>query len=192
MKKTAWIVSMAVLFGVMAQSARAHVTPNVRLHTIRETVQILLPAGDLFVKDVKLTGEQKKKLNRLDNWTTQEDEFKFYVSRDKQGKLLRAMVSMTQITRHGPVVVAVALNPDGTVADALVTDVMMEPMTWVSPILKTNFIKSFRGKNGDMSLELDEKWKKQFSGISQDFARVIANAIKEAAQLFNVVFASEK
>ena len=191
-RKMISIVSVAAIMAVMVQAAWAHVTPNVRLHTTRETVQQLLPKGNLFVKDVKLTDEQQETLNSFDNWSTQEDAFKFYVSRDKQGNLLRAMVSITQITRHGPMVVAVALNPDGTVADALVTDVMMEPMTWVSPILKTSYLKSFRGKDKNMSLELGEKWQERFSGISQDFAQVIANAVKEAAQLFEVVFQSDE
>lgn len=192
MKKITWIASIAVLIGLTAQAAWAHITPNVKLHTTRETVKKLLPKGNLFVKNVKLTDEQQEQLNEFDNWSTQEDEFTFYVSRDNQDNLLRAMVSITEITRHGPLVVAVAVNPDGTVADALVTDVMMEPMTWVSPILKTNFIKSFRGKDRDMPLELESKWKDRFNGMSQDFAVVIANAVKEATQLYEVVFQNGK
>ncbi|MCF8719982.1 hypothetical protein [Nitrospina gracilis] len=190
MKKMILTASILLLIGLLVQPVWAHVTPNVRLLTTRETVSQLLPKGNLFVKKVKLTEDQQKKLNSYDNWRTQVDEFKFYISRDKQDKLIRSMVSMTQITRHGPLVVAVALNPDGTVADALVTDSMMEPMTWVSPILKSDFMKSFRGRGSDMSLKLADKWKEQFSGISQDFARVIANAVKEAAQLYEVVFKS--
>jgi len=39
-----------------------------------------------------------------------------------------------------------------------------------------------------MSLTLEPKWKKSFTGISQSFALSIANSVKKSEQLFDVVF----
>ncbi len=190
MTKNFFLGSLLVLFslGNSMELAWGHVTPNVRLHTIREAVQRLLPQGRLFVKEVRLTEEQKSRLKALDNWDTQNDRFKFFISRDNNKRLNRVMISMIEFTRHGPVVVAVALNADGRVAEALITDLQMESVTWVDPILKTGFMNGFKGKDSRMKLTLESKWASRFTGLTRDFARIIANAVKKSAQLFEVVF----
>ena len=188
MKKTIIAGTLALAGWMVCANAIAHITPNVRLHTTRETINVLLPEGKLFIKDVKLPVSTMKMLWRTDNYDTHTDSYRFYISRNDRKEVLRVMTSITEFTRHGNLVVAVSLNPDGTVAEALVTDVAMELLTWVSPILKTDFLKSFRGKRSDMSLDLDDRWAKEFTGISHDFAKVIANAVKKSAQLFDVVF----
>ncbi len=166
----------------------AHVSANVKLLSMKETVQRLLPKGKLFVKEVDLTQNQLDILRSFDNWTTRARHFKFFVSRDKQGRLQRVMTSMVEFTRHGPVVVAVALDPQGKVTGAILTDTQVEPLAWVEPLLKKNFMQTFQGKDSHMSLTLDAKWENGFSRISQDFALVIANAVKKSAQVFDVVF----
>ncbi len=168
--------------------AWGHVTPNVRLHTTREVIQQLLPKGKLFVKDVTLTSEQKARLKAFDHWDTRNDNFKFYISRDEDNRLNRVMISMVEFTRHGPLVMAVALDANGQIQDALLTDIQMEPLTWVDPVLKSTYIQELRGKDSSMSLTLESKWKEQFTDVSQYFALSIANSVKKSAQLFDLLF----
>ena len=190
MLKKYFLAALLVLFstGTSLNPAWGHVTPNVRLHTTREVIQQLLPTGKLFVKEVTLTSEQKTRLQALDNWDTRNDHFKFYISRDENNRLQRVMTTMIEFTRHGPLVMAVALDANGKLQEAMLTDIQMEPLTWVDPILKSTYIQEFRGKDSSMSLTLAPKWKKSFTGISQSFALSIANSVKKSAQLFDVVF----
>lgn len=187
--KTVSLALMMVL-GIlwMAPEAWTHVSANVKLLSTKETVQRLLPQGKLFVKEVDLTPGQLEKLRSFDNWDTRASHFKFFVSRDRQGQLRRVMISMVEFTRHGPVVVAVAIDPQGKITGAILTDTQVEPLTWLEPLLKKNFMQAFQGMNSQMPLTLDPQWQQGFSRISQDFALVIANAVKKSAQLFDVVF----
>ncbi len=95
---------------------------------------------------------------------------------------------MVEFTRHGPLVVAVALDPQGKITGVILTDTQVEPLTWLEPLLKKNYMQTFIGRDSRMPLTLDAKWKADFSRMSQDFARVINNAVKKGAQLFDVVF----
>ncbi len=187
--KTAKFLFMMVLamFWV-APEAWAHVSANVKLVSAKESVQRLLPKGKLFVKEVDLTTGQLAKLRAFDNWDTRAAHFRFFVSRDETGKLQRAMTSMVEFTRHGPVVVAVALDPQGKITGVILTDTQVEPLTWLEPLLEKNYMQVFIGKDSRMPLTLDAKWKTEFSRISQDFAQIITNAVKKGAQLFDVVF----
>lgn len=187
--KTAKILFMMVLaLFWIAPEAWAHVSANVKLVSTKESVQRLLPKGKLFVKEVDLTASQLKKLRSFDNWDTRTAHFRFFVSRDGAGKLQRAMVPMVEFTRHGPVVVAVALDSQGKITGVILTDTQVEPLTWLEPLLKKNYMQMFIGKDSRMPLTLDAQWKTELSGISQDFAQVISNAVKKGAQLFDVVF----
>ena len=187
--KTVSLALMMVL-GIlwMAPEAWTHVSANVKLLSTKETVQRLLPQGKLFVKEVDLTSGQLEKLRSFDNWDTRAAHFKFFVSRDQQGRLRRVMISMVEFTRHGPVVVAVAIDPQGKITGAILTDTQVEPLIWLEPLLKKNFMQAFQGMNSQIPLTLDPQWQQGFSRISQDFALVIANAVKKSAQLFDVVF----
>lgn len=175
------------MFWLDISAAWAHVTPNVKLSTMRETVARLLPTGKLFLKDVRLSTEQMEKLNADGYWPTHTNHYKFYVSRNENDQLQRAMVSITEMSRHGPMVVAVAFSPDGTITDALVTDVMMEPLTWVGPLLRGNYMEVFKGKNSGLELVLDSKWASA-TKMTQTYALIIAHAVKKAALLFDDTF----
>ena len=190
MLKKYFVAALLVLLpmGISMNPAWGHVTPNVRLHTTREVIQQLLPKGELFVKEVTLNSEQKARLKAFDNWDTRNDNFKFYISRDKNNRLQRVVISMVEFTRHGPMVMAVALDANGRVQDALLTNIQMESLTWVDPILKSNYIQELRGKDSKMPLTLESKWKERFTDVSQYFALSIANSVKKSAQLFDLLF----
>ncbi|MBI4388750.1 MAG: hypothetical protein HY580_01105 [Nitrospinae bacterium] len=183
-------VAALVLAALFSGSAWAHVTPNMQLAGIRETVAKLLPYGQLYVKDIRLNEEQKHRLDALNNWKGQlgDGEFKFFITRDGGDRLLGALVFMNEFTYHGPVVVAVAMDANGKVADATVTDVPMEPLEWVSPLLRSDYLREFKGKTASMELALGPKWENGYSEMTRGYALFIANAVKRSAQLFDMVF----
>lgn len=173
----------------------AHVTPNVVLSTTREALVKLLPTGGkLFQKEAHLSDVDWNKLKSFGNWAEPdqgwsgggERDYKFFISRDQNNIILRAVVFVSEFTRHGQVMVAVALDGNGQVTDALVTDVQEEPLEWVEPLLVSNYMAEFKGKDSSMSLQLGAKWS-SMSTMSQAYALSIANAVKRGAQLFDLI-----
>lgn len=173
---------------LMASQAWAHVSPNVKLATTREAIAHLLPKGTLLLKDVRLDNAQLASLKASGDWPSHENHYKFFVSRDQNGNLQRAAVFITEFTRHGPIVVAVALDPNGKVVDAMLTDIQAEPLEWVGPLLRGHYLKQFVGKGSEMQLNLEPQWKNSTTKMTQAYALIIARAVKRAARLFDLVF----
>lgn len=177
------------LWLLIAATAQAHVTPNVKLLTTREAVSRLLPAnGKLFMKNVALSPEQTEQLEAKGNWDGSDTEYQFFVSRDENHRVLRAAILMTEHSRHGPMVVAVGLSPEGKVTDAVLTDIQTEPMEWVGPLLRAHYLSSFQGKGAEIDLTLADHWKQGTTEMAQAYAVLLANAVKRSAQLFELVF----
>lgn len=173
---------------IMGFPAWAHVTPNLKLLSTKESVSRLLPQGRLFLKNVDLTSDHVSRLKSQGNWHSNETHYKFFVVRDDNGKLVRTAVFVTEFTRHGPLVVAVGLDGEGKVVEALLTDIQTEPMEWVGPLLRRHYMRDFRGKDSSLPLTLTSKWTNGTSGLTQSYALFIANAVKRSAQLFDLVF----
>ena len=189
MKKN-FAVCLLIIFALFVgpSIALAHVSPNVKLVTTREAVSQLLPSGKLFLKQVQLNNSQMQKLKSSGNWNSHETNYRFFVSRDKNNSIQRAAVFITEFTRHGPIVVAVSLDSTGKVVNAMVTDIQVEPLEWVGPLIRSDFLKEFRGKGSEMSLNLQSKSLEQTSPITRSFAHIIANAVKRSAQLYQLAF----
>jgi hypothetical protein len=187
MKKflTAFIIS-AIFMG--SSFALAHVSPNVKLVTTKQAVSQLLPNGKLFLKNVHLNNSQVETLKSSGHWNSHETNYKFFVSRDKNNSIQRAVVFITEFTRHGPIVVAVSLDSNGKVMDAMVTDIQMETLEWVGPLIRSGFLKEFRGKGSEFSLDLQSKSLAQTSSMTRSFAHILANAIKRSTQLYQIAF----
>ncbi len=166
----------------------AHVTPIIKLLTVKETIAHLLPNSELYVKEVELTDAQLEKLKSFGNWESHQSRYKFILSRGTDNSLERALVFMPEFSRHGTVVIAVSLDNNGKVIDAVITDIQTEIMGWVQPLLKARYMESFKGKDSGMELALDGKWKKISNDLTQSYALAIANAVKRSAQLFDQVF----
>ena len=165
-----------------------HVTPVVKLHTLKETLSHLLPDKKLHLKEVNLNDGQVERLKSFGNWDSVGTNHKFFLSQGDDRSLDRAVVFMTEFTRHGSLVVAVSLNPDGKVLEAMITHIQLEVLEWVSPLLKRSYMDGFRGKDSGLQLVLNPQWKEETSKMTQAYALVIANAVKRSAQLFDIVF----
>ena len=129
-----------------------------------------------------------ERLKSFGNWDSVETHHKFFLSQGDDRSLDRAVVFMTEFSRHGSLVVAVSLNPDGKVLEAMITHIQSEVLGWVNPLLKKNYMDDFKGKDSGLQLALHPKWKEGTSKMTQTFALKIANTVKRSAQLFDVVF----
>src|SRR5262249_60841069 len=92
----------------------AHVTPPVILMSDRDAVVGLLGnARRFFVREVKLSPEQRQAVAQRSGWKPDESFYRFYLGRDEGGRLVGAMLFLTEYTVHGPVPVAAGLGAHG-------------------------------------------------------------------------------
>ena len=98
------------------------------------------------------------------------------------------MVLFPQVnTLHGPLEVGLSLNPDGSVASAVVTKATVESKPWVLDAVKNGLMKRFQGaKYGDDLGGLV----KDVTGSSMTKwqAQVIATAVYDGLVLHHVLF----
>lgn len=162
----------------------AHVTPPVVLMSDREAVAGLLTgARRFFVREVRLTPDQKRSIQQRSGWTPNEDFYRFYLGRDEQGRLVGAMLFVTEYTLHGPVRVAVGLNPDGKVRGAAVVELTEETYPWLKSLLDQGLVRDYVGldSRGPYTLE-----RANVDGMAHFYGEVVASLIQRAALLFDV------
>jgi hypothetical protein len=144
-------------------------------------------ASRFFVREVKLTPEERKMLQDRWNWRPEEALYRFYLGRDASGQLITAVIFLTEFTIHGPVQVAVGIDPQGKVQDAQVVELTEETFPWVKPLLDHHFTQNYIGRNAEANFTLDEHFAKdQFQSMSQFYGQIVASLIQRAVLLFDV------
>ena len=181
--RTLRLLLAAVALLVSGATASAHVTPPVVLVSDRDAlVGLLAGARRFFVREVRLSPQQKAAVKAQTGWTPDEDFYRFYVGRDADGRLVAATVFVTEYTIHGPVRVAVALGGDGRVRGATVVELTEETYGWVQPLIDGGFMKGFVGQDARARVAsptgLDQ--------MPQFYGQVIASLVQRAALLFEV------
>ena len=113
-------------------SVLAHITPPVVLLSEQDAVRGMTGgATKFFVHEVRLTAEERGTIRQQWGWQAEDELYRFYLGRDAAGQLVAAVIFLTEFTIHGPVRVAVGLNPDGTVKDAKVVELTEETLSWL-------------------------------------------------------------
>lgn len=164
--------------------ALAHVTPPVVLVSDREAVAGLLSgARRYFVREVKLTAEQKRAIQQRSAGNPNEDFYRFYLGRDEGGRLVAAMLFVTEYTLHGPVRVAVGLGPDGKVRGATVVELTEETYPWLKPLIDRNFTRDYVGLDARGPFALKHAG---VSDMAHFYGEVVATLIQRAALLFEL------
>lgn len=164
--------------------ALAHVTPPVVLVSDREAVAGLLSgARRYFVREVKLTAEQKRAIQQRSAGSPDEDFYRFYLGRDEGGRLVAAMLFVTEYTLHGPLRVAVGLGPDGKVRGATVVELTEETYPWLKPLIDRNFTRDYVGLDARGPFALKHVG---VSDMAHFYGEVVATLIQRAALLFEL------
>jgi hypothetical protein len=184
------VAAVVVLFA--AALTLAHITPPVVLVSDREAVASLLAGSRrFFVREVRLSPEQRQRIQKQSGWTPEEDFYRFYIGRDDQGRMVAATIFLTEFTLHGPVRVAVALSPDGKVRGAAVVELTEETYPWVKPLIDQNFMGGFVGQGSAGTYTAATDSRRAGDAMSHFYGEVIATLIKRAAVLFDAAVAGQ-
>src|ERR671922_578437 len=152
-----WIaLTLTLWLGV--GSVLAHITPPVVLLSEQDAVRGMTGgATKFFVREVRLTAEERGTIRQQWGWQAEDELYRFYLGRDAAGQLVAAVIFLTQFTIHGPVRVAVGLNPDGTVKDAKVVQLTEETLPWLKPLLDQDFTRAYVGQNSRADFNLSDR-----------------------------------
>ena len=166
----------------------AHITPPVVLASERDAVLAMTGgAKKFFVREVKLSPEERETIQRQWGWRLEEEIYRFYVGRDDAGQLIAAVIFMTEFTIHGPVRVAVGLGPDGHVKDARVVELTEETYPWLKPLIDQGFTRDYTGRGSQGSFGLSERLTRAgLDSMPRFYAQVVASLIQRAAILFDI------
>jgi hypothetical protein len=174
--------TLAIALAALAGLAAAHITPPVVLVSDRDAVVSLLPgARRYFVREVRLTPEERAAIERSTGWRPEEDFYRFYLGRDAEGRLLAATIFLTEFTIHGPVRVAVALDPQGKVQGATVVELTEETYPWLKPLIDQQFTRDFVG------LDSQSRFTARPAGanaMTDFYAQVVGSLVQRAAALY--------
>jgi len=164
--------------------------PMVPFFSLKETVAKLLPGAEhLTRRDIELTAEKRRELEKHENWNSKEDRFVLYHQKTADKKITGTLVLFPEHSRQGTLVVAVALDNKGAVTEALVMEAQRPAVEWLLPLFRQNYMQRFAGLGENLNIQATARLKEDAPPISRTYALRIANAVKKSAQLFHVYFA---
>ncbi|PYN25301.1 MAG: hypothetical protein DMD99_08810 [Candidatus Rokuibacteriota bacterium] len=170
----------------LASPALAHLTPPVVLVSDRDAVLTLLAgARRFFVREVRLSAQEKAAIKHASGWTPEDDFYRFYVGRDEQGQMVGALVFVGDATIHGSIRVAVALGPDGKVRGAAVVELTEETYPWVKPLIDEQFTRDWVGHDSQSRFVLSERLTRvRSNSMTQFYGEVVASLVQRGALLY--------
>jgi hypothetical protein len=166
----------------------AHITPPVVLISERDAILGMTGgAKKFFVREVRLSPEEREAIQRQWGWRPEDERYRFYVGRDDAGQLIAAVIFLTEFTIHGPVRVAVGLGPDGHVRGASVVELTEETYPWLKPLIDQDFTQDYVGRGSQSRFEVSDRWVRAgLENMPQFYAQVVASLIQRATILFDV------
>lgn len=187
-----WLIvvpCLAVWTGVVL----AHITPPVVLLSDRDAVVSMLSgARRYFVREVRLTPEERDRIHQDWGWKPEKDFYRFYLGRDRQGRLVGSVIFLTEFTIHGPVRVAVDIGPDGRIKDARVVELTEETYYWIKPLLDQNFTGEYVGLDSQASFALTGRFSKDnLQNMPYFYGQIVASLIQRGAILSKVTLLKE-
>ena len=170
----------------LASPALAHLTPPLVLVSDRDAVLTLLAgARRFFVREVRLSAQEKAAIKHASGWTPEDDFYRFYVGRDEQGQMVGALVFVGDATIHGSIRVAVALGPDGKVRGAAVVELTEETYPWVKPLIDEQFTRDWVGHDSQSRFVLSERLTRvRSNSMTQFYGEVVASLVQRGALLY--------
>ena len=169
-------------------SVLAHITPPVVLLSDQDAVRDMTGgATKFFVREVRLTAEERGTIRQQWGWSAEDELYRFYLGRDAAGQLVAAVIFLTEFTIHGPVRVAVGLNPDGTVKDAKVVELTEETLPWLQVLLEQNLLQDYVGRDSRGNFALGERFAAaHIDSMPQFYGQIVTSLMQRAAILFEV------
>lgn len=173
-----------VLVFLCAAAASAHITPNVQLVKRGEFLKESLPGAEhYFEKQLMLSGAVGAAIRQATGWSPTAEDTRMYVGRDGKGGLIGSVVFLWMPSEHGPVGVAVAFDPQGTIRRAAVTDVGSEPLAWLRPLMDAGGLQSFVGLAPGEQPDPSRVAPAVTGAMSRYYAQVLAQGVARAQQV---------
>jgi hypothetical protein len=170
----------------LAGPALAHLTPPVVLVNDRDAVVSLLSGSRrFFVREVRLSDQQKGAIKQESGWTPDEDFYRFFIGRDDAGKMVGALVFVNEPTIHGNVRVAVALGPDGKVRDSGVVELTEETYPWVKPLIDEQFTRDWIGHDSKSRFVMSDRTARvRRNSMTQFYGEIVASLVQRGTLLY--------
>jgi len=176
------------VFLLQAGIAMAHVTPNVQLAQRGDFIKASLPAATKFFEhQLNLNASGLAEIRKATDWTPSADDTRIYVGRDNDSHLVGSVVFLWIPSEHGPIGIAVAFNPNGTIINAAVTDAGAEPLTWVRPLLEQGAMAAFQGLSDTQAPNPVNVAPHVQGAMSRYYAKVIAEGVSRAQALIRAM-----
>jgi len=167
-----------------AAAASAHITPNVQLVKRGEFLKESLPGAErYFEKQLMLSGAVGTAIRQATGWSPTAEDTRMYVGRDGKGELVGSVVFLWIPSEHGPVGLAVAFDPHGTIRRAAVTDVASEPLAWVRPLIDAGGLQSFVGLGHGEKPDPSHVAPAVTASMSRYYAQILAEGVARAQQV---------
>ena len=184
---SSWL-TLALFVALGVQVALAHITPPVILISDREAVLGMLEgAKRFFVREVRLSAEERELIQKRWGWRPEEDFYRFYLGRDEKGQLVAAVTFLVEFTIHGPVRVAVGVGPDGKIKNAEVVELTEEIFTWLKPLLDQHLTHYYVGRDSRASFALSERFERaHLESMPRFYAQIVVSLIQRGAILYEV------
>jgi hypothetical protein len=182
-----WLSPLLALV-IGAGLALAHITPPVVLISDRDAVLgMTAGAKKFFVREVKLTPQERQTIQQQWGWQAEDEFYRFYLGRDDEGRMVAAVIFLTEFTIHGPVRVAVGLEPDGKIRGAQVVELTEETYPWLKPLVDQGLTQDYVGRDSQSSFGLSQRiLQMSQESMPQFYAQIVASLIQRAAVLFDV------
>lgn len=183
-------LTLALFVTIEAQLVLAHITPPVILISDREAVVGMLQgAKRFFVREVRLSDEERAAIQKQWGWRPEEGFYRFYLGRDQEERLIGAVIFLTDFTIHGPVRIAVGIGSDGKVKDAKVVELTEETFPWLKPLLDQHLTQDYIGRSSRASFTLSERFAKaHLASMPRFYAEIVASLIQRAVILYDMTF----
>ena len=180
------VAALASMF--IMNTGLAHITPPVVLVAERDAIATQLAgAKKLSLREASLTADERKAVQATYGWRASDDAHNFYMGRDESGKLLSALVFMTEATMHGVIRVAVGFTPDGRVKSADVAEVSEEIYAHLKPLVDRGFTKRYAGLGPGSSFDAAAAPAAGADAMAQHYDSIVSRMVQRAVILYNVL-----
>jgi hypothetical protein len=182
-----WALPLALLLGAGVR----HPTPTVVLVKQTDLIRTTLDgAKQFFVRKVTIGRDDLARIRKEVDFSPEDPDLSFYLGKLEDGKL-RGVVFFPQVnTVHGPIEVGLTMNPDGTVASAVVTKATVETRPWVEEAVVTGLLKRFQGMRygDDVKRALGQLSPGQMGQMPYWEGGVITAAVQQGLVLYHMLF----
>ena len=179
-----WALPLALLMGAR------HPTPTLVLVKQTDLIRTTLEgAKQFYVRKVTIGKDDLARIRQRVDFSPEDPDLSFYLGKTGEGKLVGVVLFPQVNTMHGPLEVGLTLNPDGSVASAVVTKASVETKPWVEEAVATGLLKRFQGmRYGDDVKRALGQQSGQMGQMPSWEAGVIAAAVQQGLVLHHMLF----